>query len=140
MVIMLLPFPKEQLSKNLLWTKGCSMATKQKIHVKVPVRSITCPDNKVVYSCKREAMIQAAKSDIQLSPYKCSHCNRWHLTSQEVREKVSPYKQIAFMGYCLTLEDGYWSCPQLPGRVFLEARDIRAALVELHTLSMSIHD
>lgn len=107
------------------------MATREKRHNNATIRNYDCPDLKIVYASKREALQQAANSDLTLTPYKCPHCKEWHLTSSVTRDKVvREHKQVLFKGQALTLEDGYWTCPKLPGRFFLELRDIRTALLD----------
>jgi hypothetical protein len=106
------------------------MATKIKRHKKIPHRADCCPDHKIVYPSKRVALEQAAKSDLTLTPYKCPHCKEWHLTSSENQDKPKVHKQLLFRGCCLTFEEGYWTCPSLPDRIFIELKDIKTAIAE----------
>ena len=109
------------------------MATRIKQHVKPRTRELNCPDVKINYYTKKEALQQAAKAlTAILFPYKCPHCHKWHLTSTEPEEKRKTYKQICYLIWTLTFEDDFWSCYHaLPGKQFATVKDLRDALNQL---------
>ncbi len=100
-------------------------------------RSTCCPDRKIIYTSRKDALHYAAMSSIKLSPYKCPSCKEWHLTSKPSVEKVDKHKQLIYRGCVLTLDDALWTCPSIPDRYYGDIGSLKLAVREhLHQLEL----
>jgi hypothetical protein len=95
-------------------------------------RNKACRDGKVCYPTRKQALFsanKAAKAEKRgldnLTPYKCTDCHEWHLTSHPIRPN---YYLNEYRGHEVNKAEGLWTSPSLPGEVFIALGRIREAL------------